>query len=222
MCRNFSHSCAVFESNNSSERNEVVEIENFICLIERAAEAMENAAQFAGVWLHDFKRVLPGVALMDYDIEPQLHREIELLLEISSPVSICKRRREFALRFLLRSQFAARDITCTCSSFATSSLGKLVIIEARLADRHHARVLRQFAQRRDHIFLCFFNVSRDERRSPRKQLGYFSARSIARRLLSIEVPIVMMRVTPASVARRSTSSKIVGEIRIIEMRVSFD
>src|SRR5437870_8135025 len=37
--------------------------------------------------------------------------------------------------------------------------------------------------------------------------GYFSARSIARRLLSTEVPIVMIRVTPASVARRSTSSK---------------
>ena len=40
-----------------------------------------------------------------------------------------------------------------------------------------------------------------------KTFGYFSASATARRLLSIEVPIVMMRVTPASVARRITSSK---------------
>ena len=66
LCRDFSHGRAVFESDNSSERNEVVKIENFICLIERAAEAMKNAAQFARVWLHDFERVLPGVALMDH------------------------------------------------------------------------------------------------------------------------------------------------------------
>src|SRR5262249_33738359 len=68
LCRNFSHSGAVFESDNSSERDEVVKTENFICLIERAAEAMKNAADLAGVWRHNLKRVLPGVALMDHDV----------------------------------------------------------------------------------------------------------------------------------------------------------
>src|SRR5207249_2243397 len=64
LCRNFSHSHAVFESNNSGERNEVVEIENFICLIKRAPEAVKNAAQFPRARPHDSKRVFPCVALM--------------------------------------------------------------------------------------------------------------------------------------------------------------
>src|SRR5206468_12678943 len=81
LCCDFSHGCAVFESNNSSERNEVIKTENFIRLIERAAEAMKNAAQFTRVWLHNFKRVLPGVALMDHCVEPQFHSKVELLLK---------------------------------------------------------------------------------------------------------------------------------------------
>ncbi len=81
FCRDFSHSCAVFESDNSGERNEVVKVENFIRLIERAAEAMKNTPQFARVRLHDFQRVFPGVPLMDHHIEPQLHSKIELLLK---------------------------------------------------------------------------------------------------------------------------------------------
>ena len=81
LCRDFSHGCAVFESNNSSERNEVIKTENFIRLIERAAEAMKHAAQFAGIWLHNFQRVLPGVALMNHCVEPQFQSKVELLLK---------------------------------------------------------------------------------------------------------------------------------------------
>src|SRR5262249_31071342 len=44
FCRDVSHGYAVFKSNNSRERNEVLEIENFIGLIARAAEAMKDAA----------------------------------------------------------------------------------------------------------------------------------------------------------------------------------
>jgi hypothetical protein len=40
-----------------------------------------------------------------------------------------------------------------------------------------------------------------------KTFEYLSAISIARRLLAIDVPMVRMRVTRASVARRKTSSK---------------
>src|SRR5262245_34625495 len=68
LCRNFSHSHAVFESDNSSERDEVIEVEDFVCLIKRTAEAMKNAAQFSRVRPHDFKRVVPRVALMDHHI----------------------------------------------------------------------------------------------------------------------------------------------------------
>src|SRR6266566_7844663 len=81
FCRDFSHGCAVFESDNSGERNEMVKAKNFIRLIERAAEAMKNATQFARVRLDDSQRLVPGVPLMDHNIEPQLHGKIELLLK---------------------------------------------------------------------------------------------------------------------------------------------
>ena len=55
-----------------------------------------------------------------------------------------------------------------------------------------------------------------------KTFGYFPARSTARRLLSTDVPMVMMRVTPASVARLQHIVEIVGEIGVIEMRVGLD
>ena len=51
--------------------------------------------------------------------------------------------------------------------------------------------------------------------------GYFSASSTARRLLSTEVPIVMMRVTPASVGAAQDIVKVRREIRIIKMGVGF-
>ena len=59
FCRDLSHGYAVFESDNSRKRNEVVEIENFIRLIERAAEAMKNTAHLARVRAQDFQRVRP-------------------------------------------------------------------------------------------------------------------------------------------------------------------
>ena len=48
-----------------------------------------------------------------------------------------------------------------------------------------------------------------------KTFEYFSASSTARRLLSTEVPIVRMRVTPASVARAQNVIEIRSEIRVI-------
>ena len=55
-----------------------------------------------------------------------------------------------------------------------------------------------------------------------KMFGYFSASSTARRLLSIDVPMVMMRVTPASVARREHVVEVGREIRVIEVGVRLD
>ena len=81
FCRDLSHRHAAFESNNSRKRNEVVEIENFIRLIERAAEAMKDAAQLTGIRAQHFQRVLPRVALMNHNIEPKLDGQIELLLK---------------------------------------------------------------------------------------------------------------------------------------------
>src|SRR6266480_3064741 len=81
ICGDLSHGYAVFESNDSCERNQVVEIENFICLIERAAEAMKNTAHLARVSAQDFERIFPRVALMNHNVEPELEGQIELLLE---------------------------------------------------------------------------------------------------------------------------------------------
>src|SRR5205809_972907 len=69
FCGDLSHGYTVFESDNTRKRNEVVEIENFACLIKGAAEAMKDTAHFARVRAQDFERVLPRVPLMNHDIE---------------------------------------------------------------------------------------------------------------------------------------------------------
>ena len=84
LCRDLAHGCTVFESHDAGERNEMIEIENFICLFERAAEAMKNAAQFSGVRLHDLERVVPRVALMDDHIEPAAPPPDRVAAEIRS------------------------------------------------------------------------------------------------------------------------------------------
>jgi hypothetical protein len=48
------------------ERHQMVETDNFICLIERAAKAMKNAAHLTGVSAEDFQCVFPRVALMNH------------------------------------------------------------------------------------------------------------------------------------------------------------
>ena len=59
----------------------MIKIDDFICLFQRAAEAMEYAPNLVSVRLHYFECVLPRIALMDHDIEAELDRQIELLLE---------------------------------------------------------------------------------------------------------------------------------------------
>ena len=59
----------------------MIEIDYLICLVEGAAKAMKHAPHLVGVRPHHLECVLPGVALMNNDIEPELDREIELLLK---------------------------------------------------------------------------------------------------------------------------------------------
>ena len=109
FCRDLSHGHAVFESNNSSERNEMVKGENFIRLFKRATEAVKNTAHLAGISTQDFKRIFPRVALMNHHVEPELDGQIELLLEQTRLFRFVMRRREFALRFLHRFHFAEQS-----------------------------------------------------------------------------------------------------------------
>ena len=68
ICCDLPHGYAIFESNDSRERNQMVEIKNFIRLIERTAKAMKNTSHFAGVSTQNFQRVGPCVALMNHDV----------------------------------------------------------------------------------------------------------------------------------------------------------
>src|SRR4029077_15789595 len=158
LCGNFSHSLAVFESNNSSERNEVVEIKNFICLIKRAAEAMKNAAQFPRVRPHDFKAVFPCARLLDPHVCPQPPRKIELLLKYARLFrfvgTVANLRFDFFVGFSSQRGHNL-DLLFLSYFFARQP----VIIEPGFADRHDAWALRQFAQWRDHIVLLLFNRS---------------------------------------------------------------
>src|SRR5712692_3072228 len=81
LCRDLSHGCAIFESDDPSERNQVAKNENVIRLPKRTAEAMKDAAHLATVIAQDFESATPGVALVNHHIQTTLDREIELLLE---------------------------------------------------------------------------------------------------------------------------------------------
>ena len=97
-----------------------------------------------------------------------------------------------------------------------------MIIQTRFANRNYARTLRQLAQRRYDVVPRFPDIrwmNPDDREDVRIS---FSAKSIARRLLAIDVPMVRMRVTPASVARRKHVVEVGREIGVIEVGVGFD
>ena len=59
----------------------MAEIENFIRLLERAAKTMKHAANLPAIIAQNLKRIVPGIALMNHDVESQLDRKIEELLK---------------------------------------------------------------------------------------------------------------------------------------------
>ena len=61
--------------------SQVAETDHFLRLFVAAAKAMKDTANFSGVRFHHFQAIIPRVTLMNNDIEPQLDREIKLLLE---------------------------------------------------------------------------------------------------------------------------------------------
>ena len=55
--------------------------DHLLGLLQRAAKAVENAAHPAGVRLQQLEGVIPGIALMNHNIQSKLDRELELLFE---------------------------------------------------------------------------------------------------------------------------------------------
>src|SRR5260370_9366310 len=72
---------AVFKGDDSGKRNEMPEIDDFVGLIEPAAKTMKDAADLPAIISHNLERIIPGVALMNHNIEAQRHGEIEQLLK---------------------------------------------------------------------------------------------------------------------------------------------
>ena len=58
--------------------------QNLIGLLDCSAETMKDASQFSRVGPHDFEGIVPCIALMDDDVEPEFHGKIELLLKQTS------------------------------------------------------------------------------------------------------------------------------------------
>src|SRR5438105_15576552 len=81
LCLDISHGCAVLETANPREGNEMVKTANFIRLLDCATETVENAAQFSGVRLYEFESIVPRVALMDDNVQSEFHGQIELLFK---------------------------------------------------------------------------------------------------------------------------------------------
>ena len=71
----------VLEGDDAGEGDEVAEFEELRGFGGRFAEAVKDGAQFAGVVAEGFEGVIPGVALVDDDVQAKFDGEIELLLE---------------------------------------------------------------------------------------------------------------------------------------------
>src|SRR4029453_277590 len=156
--RDLSYGYAVFESDNSRKRNEVVETENFTRLIERAAEAMKNTVHFARVRAQDFQRVRPRVALVNDDIESKLDCQIQLLLEQTRLFRFVRAVANLRFDFFigLTSQ-STHNLHLLFSGYSFTR--QMMVVQAGFANGHDSRVLCPLAQRRNPIGLRLVNLT---------------------------------------------------------------
>src|ERR1700731_2981419 len=66
----FTHLFPVFERDDSGKGDEVAKISDFIRLIQCSAKTMKYAADLPAVIAQNFQGIVPGVALMNHDVEP--------------------------------------------------------------------------------------------------------------------------------------------------------
>src|SRR6266699_5611121 len=156
--RDLTYRYAVFESDNSRERNEVVETENFIRLIERTAEAMKNTAHLARVRAQDFQRVRPRVALVNDDIESKLDCQIQLLLEQTRLFRFVRTVANLRFDFFigLTSQ-STHNLHLLFPGYSFTR--QVMVVQAGFANGHDSRVLCKFAQRRNDVVLRLVNLT---------------------------------------------------------------
>src|SRR5438270_12963611 len=160
LCRNRPDGSAIFESHDPGKRNEMIEIEYFICLLERAAKAMKHAPHLVSVRPHHLECVIPGVALMNYDIELELDREIELLLKQYRLLRFISAIFDAGVDLFFRLTLQRIGENLHFLVLRRRLARQRMIIQTRFANRYYARTFRQLAQWRDHVVSRFFGISR--------------------------------------------------------------
>ena len=123
----------------------MIESQHFVRLFQCSAKAMKDAAQLVRIWLHHLERVVPGVALMNHHIEPQLHRQIELLLKQTRLArfvgAIVNTRFDFFLGFALqRPREHLHFLLLGCFHAR-----QMMIIKPRFAQRDDSRIFGEIA-----------------------------------------------------------------------------
>ena len=81
VARGFGDDAGVFEGGDAGEGNKVTSVEQGPRLIERAGVAVKNAAQTAAIGHDDGAEVIPAFAIVQDDVQAELHGEIELRAE---------------------------------------------------------------------------------------------------------------------------------------------
>jgi len=105
---------------------------------------MKDAADLPSVFAQNFQRVIPRIALMDYDIHSKLDREIEKLFEQLGLLRLVGA--VFDARFNLFLGAALQSIeNLHVLALRCFDAGQIMIIESDLADRNDAWIFRQFA-----------------------------------------------------------------------------
>ena len=80
----------------------MTERDHILRLFERSTKAVKNAADSSGVRLHHFQGVVPGIALMNDDIQSCFDREIELLFKKCSLLVLVSAIRQPGIDLLFR------------------------------------------------------------------------------------------------------------------------
>ena len=73
---------------------------------------------------HHLERVVPGIALMNHDVQFQLDREIELLLKQARLFALERAVVDAAFDLVVRFGLERVEITCVLFSRATVALGR--------------------------------------------------------------------------------------------------
>ena len=127
----------------------MTECDHFLGLLLRPAETMKNTAHPPSVFTHDLERLVPGIALMNDDVQLQLDREIELLLKQARLFALERAVVDFALDFVVRLRLERARDHLRLALLRNCRTRQIMIVEPGLADGGDPRGL--FASSRNGV-----------------------------------------------------------------------